>query len=97
MTELEIACRRMEDGGGWTCDVSIAVDGRPATRHVVTVTADDLSRLDPGARDPHLLVDASFRFLLEREPPTSILRSFDLLEIARYFPEYEATIRARAS
>jgi hypothetical protein len=39
------------------------------------------------------LVERSFAFLLEREPPGSILRSFDLLEIARYFPEYEATIR----
>jgi hypothetical protein len=63
----------------------------------VTVTDDDLSRLDSGARDPHPLVDASFRFLLERESPTSILRSFDLLEIGRYFPEYEATIRGPAS
>lgn len=94
MTELEIVCRR-GDGSDWTCDVTIDVEGGPRTHHVVSVTADDLARLDPAARDPHVLVDTSFRFLLEREPPTSILRSFDLMEIGRYFPEYERTIGRR--
>lgn len=37
----------------------------------------------------------SFRFLLEREPNTSILSSFDLPVIGRYFPEYEREIRER--
>jgi hypothetical protein len=35
----------------------------------------------------------SFEFLLEREPNTSILRSFDLSVISQYFPEYENEIR----
>ena len=74
MTELDIACRRSADGDGWTCDVTIDVEGGASTRHVVTVAAADLERLDPGARDPQLLVDRSFRFLLERESPRSILR-----------------------
>lgn len=39
------------------------------------------------------LVHKSFEFLLERESNTSILRSFDLSVISRYFPEYESTIR----
>ena len=39
------------------------------------------------------LVEKSFEFLLERESNTSILRSFDLPVIQRYFPEYERTIR----
>jgi predicted Zn-dependent protease len=92
MTELDIACAR-SGAETWTCDVTIEVAGGLTTRHVVTVRAADLERLDPGAPDPHLLVDRSFRFLLERESPTSILRSFDLMAIGRYFPEYEATIR----
>jgi hypothetical protein len=96
MTEIDVACRRAE-GGDWVCDVAIEVDGLQVTRHVVTVGAADLARLDPAAPDPHLLVDRSFRFLLEREPPTSILRAFDLIEIGRYFPEFESTIRGRAS
>jgi hypothetical protein len=96
MTELEIVCRRANgDRADWSCDVKIDVEGGATTRHAVTVAAEDLERLDPGARDPHLLVDRSFRFLLERESNTSILRSFDLMEIARYFPEFEATITAK--
>jgi hypothetical protein len=95
MTELDIVCRRDTDERDWTCDVTIDVEGGATTNHAVTVKAADLERLDPGARDPHVLVDRSFRFLLEREPNTSILRSFDLTVIGRYFPEYEATIRQR--
>jgi hypothetical protein len=40
-----------------------------------------------------MLVEKSFEFLLERESNTSILSSFDLPVIGRYFPEYESTIR----
>jgi hypothetical protein len=94
MTELDIACEPGPDGG-WTCTVAIAQDGRNVSDHRVNVAAVDLARLDPGARDPHLLVDRSFRFLLAREPASSILRSFDLMIIARYFPEYEAEITGR--
>jgi len=38
------------------------------------------------------LIEKSFEFLLERESNTSILRSFDLPVIQRYFPEYERAI-----
>ena len=93
MTELDVVCRPATNGGDWTCDVTVRVGGGSPTRHEVTVTSVDLARLDPDARDPHVLVDRSFRFLLEREPNTAILRSFDLLTIARYFPEFEASIR----
>jgi hypothetical protein len=94
MTELDIVCRRASDAdtATWICEVTVDVDGR-TTRHQVMVAPADLARLDPGARDPHVLVDRSFRFLLEREPNTSILRTFDLTVIGRYFPEYERTIK----
>jgi hypothetical protein len=95
MTELDVRCEA-PPGGDWTCEVRISGEGGHVTDHRVRVAAADLERLDPGAPDPHLLVDASFRFLLAREPATSILRSFDLTEIGRYFPEYESEIRRRA-
>ena len=44
---------------------------------------------------PEELVRASFEFLLEREPASSILRKFSLDIISRYFPDYSAEIRAR--
>jgi hypothetical protein len=80
-------------GDGWECTVTVR-DGSE-TRHRVRVSIADLAHLDPGASDPVGLVDASFAFLLEREPKESILRDFDLTVIARYFPEYEQEIGHR--
>jgi hypothetical protein len=62
---------------------------------VVAVKAADLARLDPTAADPSNLVRRSFDFLLEREPKESILATFDLGVISRYYPEYETEIRRR--
>ena len=39
------------------------------------------------------LVKFSFEFLLEREPNTAILSSFDLIQISKYFPEYSTELR----
>ena len=94
MTAIAVRC----DGNpveGWTCAVTLSEDGRPVSVHAVRVPSADLARLAPAAASPDGLVEQSFVFLLEREPPQSILRSFDLLEIARYFPEYEADIKRR--
>ena len=44
---------------------------------------------------PEELVRASFEFLLEREPATSILHTFGLDVISQYFPYYPARIRDR--
>jgi hypothetical protein len=48
-----------------------------------------------GDADESELVRESFVFLLEREPASSILPSFSLDVIGRYFPEYENEIRRR--
>ena len=40
-------------------------------------------------------MEESFRFLLERERKESILSSFDLTVIGRYFTEYEREIAER--
>jgi hypothetical protein len=89
---IDVATRA--SGDGWDCVVTVGERG-DETRHVVHVSARDLARLDPGADDPTGLVHASFGFLLAREPKESILRSFDLPVIGRYFPEYEGEIRRR--
>jgi hypothetical protein len=68
------------------------VDGRPLTEHTVTVTEADKERLAPQSTVEDL-VTRSFEFLLEREPPTSILRRFDLTDIERYFPDYPTAFR----
>jgi hypothetical protein len=47
--------------------------------------------------DVESLVARSFEFLLEREPPNAILRTFDLSVIQRYFPEYDSIFSRRAT
>jgi hypothetical protein len=42
-----------------------------------------------------LLVNLSFDFLLDREPPSAILKSFNLQDIRTYFPEYEEEIKKK--
>jgi len=71
----------------------VTVEGRTTTTHRVTVETDYYDKLTGGEVAPEVLVEKSFEFLLEREPNTSILRTFDLPVIGRYFPEYERTIK----
>ena len=87
---IDVRCQRTETG--WRCDVRV-VDEQSASDHTVTVAPADLERLDPVASDPNDLVRRSFEFLLEREAKESILRSFELPVIGRYFPEYERRIK----
>jgi hypothetical protein len=79
---------------GWTCHVKIAEGGRTVSEHHVTVSRSDVEKLSPGSSVEEL-VKRSFEYLLEREPPQSILPRFSLQDIERYFPDYPATIRQR--
>ena len=72
----------------------VTVHQSTTTEHLVTVRPEYAERLRGSASDEDLL-RASFEFLLEEESNTSILRSFDLSVIQRYFPHYESTMRAR--
>jgi hypothetical protein len=73
----------------------VEVRGTEPTSHEVAIPAGYLEKLGLAGVAPERVVGESFRFLLEREPNTSILRSFELAVIARYFPEYEREIRRR--
>ena len=90
MAEIDVRCE--PDADGWTCRVEV-VEGGSSTSHRVAVAAADLARLDPGSADPTDLVRRSFAFLLAREPKESILRTFELTVIGRYFPDWERSIR----
>jgi hypothetical protein len=89
---ITVGCQA--DRNGWHCEVQIG-DDSAATRHQVVVSDEDLVRLAPAGISVERVVEASFVFLLEREPRESILRSFQLPEIGRYFPEFEREIRLR--
>ena len=71
----------------------VTVSDHGTTTHIVSLTSDYYNKLTGGKVTPEGLIEKSFEFLLEREPNTSILRSFDLPVIGRYFPEYEGKIK----
>ena len=72
---------------------TVTVEGSTRTTHEVTVSSSYYRELTGGNIPCETLIKKSFEFLLEREPNTSILSSFDLTVINRYFPEYERIIR----
>jgi hypothetical protein len=92
MANIEV--QTTDQGETYECQVTVGEPGSE-TRHRVTVRKTDYERLAGGKASPETLVTESFRFLLEREPKESILRSFDLTVIGRYFPEYEREITKR--
>ncbi len=62
------------------------------TTHRVSMSAALYRKLARGRVSEAGFIQAAFRFLLEREPKESILRSFDVAVIGRYFPEFERAI-----
>jgi hypothetical protein len=83
-----IEVRSLGKAGSLECEVVVR-DADGETRHRVTVAHDTYERLTGGKCTPEQCMEAAFAFLLEREPKESILRSFDLIVISRYFPEFE--------
>ena len=86
MANIEVQTRNAT-----TFEVTVA--DRTTTTHEVTAEPDYVEKLTGDATKAAELVERSFRFLLEREPSTSILRRFDLPVIGTYFPEYEREMR----
>jgi len=73
----------------------VKVTGPRATEHTVEVPRGlSESVAGPGVSDADL-VRESFLFLLEREPNTSILRTFSVEVIEDYFPEWSAEMSDR--
>ena len=90
-TRVEVSCRSADDG--WVC-TAIVIDSSSESRHEVTVSSAERTRLAPEVTAQQL-VEESFHFLLEREPKEAILRQFAISEIERYFPDYKAIIGDR--
>ncbi len=91
MTEIEVSTVDVERLAS-RFHVRVTDDDGSVTEHDVTVSAADHERLGSGYQSPPAFVQACFEFLLEREPKTSILRSFDISQIATYFPGFEREI-----
>ena len=84
---MAVKVRCTAHGDGHRCDVDVS-DSGSTSHHLVRVSANDFVRWAKG-RSVEELVRDSFRFLLEREPKESILKTFDLSVIKRYFPDYD--------
>jgi hypothetical protein len=92
MAAIEV--KKSDHGDSYEFQVTVKERGKE-THHRVTLRKADYERLAGGKASPEDLVSESFRFLLEREPKESILGSFDLVVISRYFPGYEREIVKR--
>ncbi len=83
-------------GGPGRAGVQISEDSRLLS-YVVTVprvVVDQLGLSDVETVD---IVRATFEFLLEREPATSIMKEFSLDVVPTYFPEFYEELAARLS
>jgi len=74
---------------------AVTVNARTTTTHTVTLEPEYYDKLTGGKVTPEKLIETSFEFLLEHESNTSILSSFDLTLIDRYFSAYEKFIVER--
>jgi hypothetical protein len=92
MADIEV--KKSDHGDSYGFQVTVRERGSES-HHRVTLRKDDYERLAGGKASPEALVTESFRFLQERESKESILGSFDLTVISRYFPKYEREIVKR--
>ena len=72
-------------------------EGNTSTQHLVSLQESYRNQLAGPDTSVEQLLRKSFEFLLAREAKESILKSFDLRIISRYFPEYEKEIRRTLS
>lgn len=66
----------------------VIIYGDLQTKHLVSLSDELYFSLTYKKISKKELLKYSFQFLLEREPNTTILSSFELTEISKYFPEY---------
>ena len=74
-------------------EFQVTVNAKNPTSHNVTLTDEIHQNLTNGKVNKKELIEFSLKFLLEREPNTSILSSFELSVISGYFPEYRKTVK----
>ena len=71
----------------------VTVADSMTTTHEVTVTDQSLTDLTDNKVTKEKLLQFSFNFLLDREPNTSILSTFDINVISKYFSNYKDEVR----
>ena len=78
-------------GETWMFNVEVSENGS-VLGYFVTLDKDYWKKLTQEKYEPEKLVEASFKFLLDRESKEKILRDFNLKLINSYFPAYEIEV-----
>ena len=72
-------------------DFSVRVEeGGSTTNHRVTMSQSTFEELTDGSVSPQRCVEAAFEFSLKNESKESILSSFDVTIISKYFPGFRS-------
>ena len=74
-------------------EYQVAVKSKTVTTHLVTLSDEVHKNLTNEQVTKEELLEFSFKFLLDREPNTSILSSFELKIISRYFSDFEMSVK----
>ena len=74
-------------------EYEVIVKSKTVTTHLVTLSDEVYINLTNEKVTKEELLDFSFKFLLDREPNTLILSSFELTIISRYFSDYEKSVK----
>ena len=80
----------VEKGNGWSFEVDVIDE--ETTEFEVTLNWSDYDLWCHGKTAPEKVIDAAFRFLMEREPVSAIMRRFDCAVIRRYFSEVDRVL-----
>lgn len=91
---IDIRVDSKKEGTSWIAHVTVN-EADEQTRHTVVVPLIDYDKLTSGKVEIDRLIKESFLFLLERERKEEILSHFDIMTIARYFPDYASEIQKR--
>ena len=72
---------------------AVSIESSINSNHIVTLNDDIHNEMTKGFKSKEELILFSFKFLLERENNTSILKKFNLETIQNYFPEFKNEIQ----
>ena len=84
-----IEVRETGTGDPMTFTVKVK-EGGSHTTHNVTMSMALYKDLTGGKITPRRCMEAAFEYLLDRESKESILSSFDITVISRYFPRFRS-------
>ena len=84
--------KKEETADGWRFVVEVGPDFNKIG-FAAFLDKDYWSELTDGRYSPEEFVMRSFRFLLQREPRTSIQRSLHIRDIQRHFSTYEESMK----